>query len=127
LLSVAVAFADLDAFLLAAEAASAAAAALRDEGRADSARAASARSAAWLGRCEGARPPTLVAPDAAAELTAREREVAALAAHGLTSREIADRLVVSVRTVDNHLQRVYRKLGVSRRGELAPLMAVEEE
>jgi DNA-binding CsgD family transcriptional regulator len=125
LLSVADAFADLDALLLAAEAASAGALALRDEGRADSARAASARSAAWLGRCEGARPPTLVAPDAAAELTAREREIAALAARGLTSREIADRLVVSVRTVDNHLQRVYRKLGVTGRGELSRLLAVE--
>jgi hypothetical protein len=53
LMSVADAFAALDALLLAAEAASAAALALRDEGRADSDRAASARSLAWLGRCEG--------------------------------------------------------------------------
>ena len=57
------------------------------------------------------------------ELTAREREVATLAAAGLTSREIAGRLVVSVRTVDNHLQRAYRKLGVTRREELADLLA----
>jgi DNA-binding CsgD family transcriptional regulator len=67
----------------------------------------------------------MVAPAVSAELTAREREIAALAAGGLTSREVAERLVVSVRTVDNHLQRVYRKLGVSRRGELSRLLTVE--
>jgi DNA-binding CsgD family transcriptional regulator len=74
-----------------------------------------------LGRCEGARPPT--PPGAWAgpsdELTPREHEIAVLAARGLSSREIADRLVVSVRTVDNTLLRAYRKLGISRRGELA--------
>ena len=41
------------------------------------------------------------------------------AAGGSTSREIADDLFLSVRTVDNHLQRVYTKLGVTGRGELA--------
>jgi DNA-binding CsgD family transcriptional regulator len=52
------------------------------------------------------------------ELTLREREIALLAASGLSSREIADRLVVSVRTIDNHLQRAYRKLGITRRQDL---------
>jgi DNA-binding CsgD family transcriptional regulator len=42
-----------------------------------------------------------------------------LAAAGCNSRDIADRLVISVRTVDNHLRSVYRKLGVSRRHDLA--------
>jgi len=42
-----------------------------------------------------------------------------LAAGGSTSREIADSLFLSVRTVDNHLQRVYTKLGVTGRNELA--------
>jgi DNA-binding NarL/FixJ family response regulator len=51
-------------------------------------------------------------------LTPREREVALLAAGGLSSPAIAERLVVSVRTVDNHLQRVYGKLGIGGRGEL---------
>jgi DNA-binding CsgD family transcriptional regulator len=45
--------------------------------------------------------------------------VATLAARGLTSRKIAEDLFVSVRTVDNHLQQVYVKLGVKRRSELA--------
>ena len=51
-------------------------------------------------------------------LSAREREIALLAAEGLGSQEIADRLVVSVRTVSNHLQNVYVKLGVNRRSDL---------
>jgi len=63
----------------------------------------------------------LATPDAAA-LTPREREIALLAAAGSSSREIADRLVVSVRTVDNHLQNAYLKLGVTRRQDLARVL-----
>jgi DNA-binding CsgD family transcriptional regulator len=51
-------------------------------------------------------------------LSDREREIAALAAAGLRSREIARRLFLSPRTVEAHLGRVYRRLGVSSRGEL---------
>jgi len=123
LLEAAERFADLGALLLAAEAAEAAAAAHHDAGRAASARTAAARAAAWLRECEGARPPTPAGAPVAAELTPREREVALLAATGLSSREIADRLVVSVRTVDNHLQRAYSKLGVSRRQDLPNVLA----
>ena len=87
-------------------------------GRRSSARAAAARAGLWLTHCEGARPPTLPGAPEAAGLTAREREIALLAAGGSSSREIAARLVVSVRTVDNHLQNAYRKLGVTRRQDL---------
>jgi DNA-binding CsgD family transcriptional regulator len=118
LLEAAERFAAADALLVAAEAASAAAAAHRDAGRASSARAATARAGVWLTSCEGARPPTLLAAPEAVDLTPREREIALLAAGGASSREIAGRLVISVRTVDNHLQNAYRKLGVTRRGEL---------
>ena len=118
LLAVAERFADEDALLVAAEAADAAAAAHREAGREASARAAAARAGLWLTECEGARPPTLFAAPRAAGLTPREREIALLAAAGSSSREIADRLVVSVRTVDNHLQNAYRKLGVTRRQDL---------
>ena len=122
LLEVAERFGAQDALLLATEAADAAAVAFRKRGREASARAAAQRAAAFLGECEGARPPTLVGERVVDELTAREREVALLAAGGLTSREIADRLVVSIRTVDNHLQRAYRKLGISRREDLTTLV-----
>lgn len=53
------------------------------------------------------------------ELSLREREIAGLAAAGMSNREIADKLVLSIRTVETHLLRVYRKLGVRRRSELA--------
>jgi DNA-binding NarL/FixJ family response regulator len=52
-------------------------------------------------------------------LTAREWELAELAARGLTDRQIAERLVLSVRTVQTHLARAYRKLQVGSRRELA--------
>jgi predicted ATPase/DNA-binding CsgD family transcriptional regulator len=57
--------------------------------------------------------------DTAAGLTPREREVAALAGTGLSNREIAEQLVVSKRTVDSHMVRIYAKLGVSSRAGLA--------
>jgi DNA-binding NarL/FixJ family response regulator len=116
-------FEALGCLLLAAEAFTAAAVALRAVGRAASARAAGARAAALLARCEGARTPALAGVEAAASLTRRERDVAVLAAHGIPNREIAQRLVVSVRTVESHLAQTYRKLGVSDRRELAELMA----
>ena len=116
-------FAAADALLVAAEAADAAAAAHREAGRLSSARAAETRAALWLAKCEGARPPTMLAAPEAAELTPREREVALLAAAGSSSREIAERLVLSVRTVDNHLQNAYRKLGVERREDLPGVLS----
>ncbi len=53
-----------------------------------------------------------------AVLTAAERRVALLALDGHTNRRIADQLAVSVKAVEGHLSRVYRKLGVSSRAEL---------
>lgn len=51
-------------------------------------------------------------------LTERERQVSDLAATGRSNREIADDLEISVRTAENHLQRVFTKLGVNSRTEL---------
>ncbi|MEY9928094.1 DNA-binding CsgD family transcriptional regulator [Catenulispora sp. GP43] len=56
--------------------------------------------------------------DALAGLTAREREIAALASTGVTSGQIAETLFLSRRTVDAHLGQIYRKLGVSSRAAL---------
>jgi DNA-binding NarL/FixJ family response regulator len=67
--------------------------------------------------CEGAWTPWLLAPEPTG-LTRREREVATLAAAGLSSRSIAERLVLSKRTVDNHLSQVFAKLGLHSRTEL---------
>ena len=52
-------------------------------------------------------------------LSAREVEVLALAARGLTTKEIAERLYISPKTADHHIQHVYTKIGVSTRGAAA--------
>ncbi|MEQ8840394.1 MAG: LuxR C-terminal-related transcriptional regulator [Acidimicrobiales bacterium] len=112
--AVAVDLAGLGCPLLAAEAAAQAARHSTDD--VASTRSA-ARAEAWWSRCTGRVPPALVG--APPGLTARQHEIAGLAALGLSSQEIADRLVVSRRTVDNHLRSVYRRLDVSGRDELA--------
>jgi len=52
-------------------------------------------------------------------LSRREVEVLQLAARGLTTREIADRLYISPKTADHHIQHVYTKIGVSTRAAAA--------
>jgi DNA-binding NarL/FixJ family response regulator len=52
-------------------------------------------------------------------LTTREREIAQLATRGLSNADIAARLVLSPRTVGNHLTHIYDKLHVANRAELA--------
>ena len=75
-----------------------------------------------MARLGGAATPVLRLRPGPPELTRRESEVAELAASGLQSSEIAERLHLSIRTVDTHLGRVYRKLGVAGRDELADVM-----
>ena len=116
------AFEALGAALLAAEAYLAAAAAYRSGGQARSATAMSRRAAELAIACGDARTPGLSPGATMWRLTRREQEIAAMAAAGASSREIADRLVLSVRTVDNHLQNIYSKLGVTRRDELVRLL-----
>jgi DNA-binding CsgD family transcriptional regulator len=117
-------FTDMGFLLYAAEAA-AEASRCHNEGELRArAQSSAARAKALAARCDGARTPALadlVLGDSH-RLTAREREIACLAAEGLSSREIGDRLFVSARTVDSHLSQVYAKLGVSRRGQLAALL-----
>jgi DNA-binding CsgD family transcriptional regulator len=104
--------------LAAAEAAIGAATAYRKEGDSRRAQARATRAAGLEERCEGAKTPGLVRTDSVVPLTRREREIALLAADGASSKEIADRLFLSVRTVDNHLQNVYSKLGITNRAVL---------
>ncbi|MEV6355642.1 helix-turn-helix transcriptional regulator [Streptomyces hydrogenans] len=73
----------------------------------------------------GARGPDAPEPTLG-ELTVREREVAALAGEGRRTKDIALRLAVSPRTVDAHITRIYSKLGVNSRAELARLMALSD-
>ena len=56
-------------------------------------------------------------------LTASELRVARLAAQGLTNREIAQSLFITTKTASTHLSHIYRKLEISRRGQLAEALA----
>jgi DNA-binding CsgD family transcriptional regulator len=105
--------------LLAAEAACQAASAFRIAGRVRSATVAGVRAQLLWDGCEQASTPALDRQQFV--LSDREKEVVVLAAEGLPTREIAGRLCLSGRTVDNHLARVYRRLGVSGRDGLAAL------
>ena len=63
--------------------------------------------------------PTRIDHDSAVRLSPREREVAGLVAQGLSNRDIAERLVVSERTAENHVQRVLNRLGLRSRAQVA--------
>lgn len=69
--------------------------------------------------CGGLRTPALTESSHPLPLTSREREIANLIAAGLTNKEIADRLFVSVRTVEGHIYRACTKLDVTDRSRLA--------
>ncbi|HEX6401753.1 MAG TPA: LuxR C-terminal-related transcriptional regulator [Pseudonocardiaceae bacterium] len=110
----------MGAMLLAADAAAQAAAVYTGQGRRGSAQTATACAHRLAQACEGA--PALAALAAPVPLTTREREVLTLAARGLSNRQIAEQLIVSVRTVENHLYRARTKLGAPDRAQLAALL-----
>jgi DNA-binding NarL/FixJ family response regulator len=110
------AFEDMGANLLAAEAAADACRAWVHAG--DHRGLGARRRATSLAEGLGATTPGLHLAALDSQLTAAEHEAAVLAASGLTNREIADQLTLSVRTVENRLQRCYQKLGVACRGDL---------
>jgi DNA-binding SARP family transcriptional activator/DNA-binding CsgD family transcriptional regulator len=79
-----------------------------------------ARAAEEL-RATGAKPRRLVVTGVDA-LTPSERRIAEMTAEGLTNREIAQALFVTVKTVETHMGHIFRKLDVHARGQLAPLL-----
>jgi DNA-binding CsgD family transcriptional regulator len=119
-------FEAMGADLLAAEAAADASVALRLAGEVRGSAAAERRAGKLAERCEGPATPALQAVRARARLTPSERETAVLAAGGRTNKEIAELLFLSPRTVENRLQRVYEKLGISGRTELDEALTTDE-
>lgn len=86
---------------------------------------ASLRNALWVGRAEAEEARLGGRRRAADALTPTEERVAELAAEGLRNAEIAARLFVTTKTVEAALSRVYRKLGIRSRTELARRLARE--
>lgn len=74
-------------------------------------------------RCEGVGHSAVDPTSLLARLGPRQREVVLLAAQGLSNHDVAERLGLAVRTVENHLHRAYVELGVDGRRDLAALTA----
>lgn len=110
------------ALLHAADAAAQAAVAHDHNDHRQAAVASAARAATLAQQCEGAQTPALRIAARPLPLTPREREVVTLAAAGMSNRDIAARLVVSVRTVEGHLYRAGSKLHVGTRTELVGVL-----
>lgn len=112
-------FSTCGADLLAAEAAADAAVALRRTGRPKAATAAARVAASLAEACGRPRTPALMPAESRATLTPAEQETALLAAAGYSSKEIAEQLTLSARTIDNRLRRIYEKLGISSRSAIS--------
>jgi DNA-binding NarL/FixJ family response regulator len=109
---------DIELVMFAAEAAAQAAVIAREAGRNADATRAAGRADELAERCENARTPALVASVSPLRVSDREREVIHLAARGLTNRQIAEALHVSVRTVESHIYRACSRLGLNDRAAL---------
>jgi DNA-binding CsgD family transcriptional regulator len=105
----------------AVDAASHAAMAYRGEGLRGSGLGCSARAQALAQRC-GARTPALCEASEPLPLTDREREIVSLIGAGLSNREVAARLTISVRTVETHIYNAMAKTGTAGRADLAALL-----
>jgi DNA-binding CsgD family transcriptional regulator len=107
--------------IAAADCAAHAALTYRRQGKRGSALGSSARAAALAEQC-GASTPALRQASAPLPLTDREGEIVMLIGEGFSSREVAERLTLSVRTVESHIYRAMLKTGTTSRDELAALL-----
>lgn len=108
--------------LAAADASAQAAGSHRSAGRRGSALTASARAQQLAKQCGGAVSPALAASKLPLPFTRREHEIANLVARGLSNREIAEAISLSVRTIEGHVYQASVKAGVSSREELSTLV-----
>nr|WP_197283765.1 LuxR family transcriptional regulator [Mycobacterium sp. Marseille-P9652] len=104
------------------DAAAYAALAYRGQGLRGSALACAARAEALAERCGGAWTPALRQANEPVPFTEREREIVTLIGEGCSNRAIAERLVLSVRTVESHIYRAMAKTGTASRDELGALI-----
>ena len=103
------------------DAAAHAALAYRRQDKRGSALGCSTRAEALAARC-GATTPALRQAAESLPLTDRESEIVMLIGEGLSNREVAERLTLSVRTVESHIYRAMLKTGTTSRDELAALL-----
>jgi DNA-binding CsgD family transcriptional regulator len=106
----------------AVDAAAHAALVYRRQGLRGSALGCSTRADALADQCEGASTPAQRQATEQLPLTDREREIVMLIGEGLSNRELAARLTVSVRTVEGHIYKAMVKTGTASRDDLAALL-----
>lgn len=123
LLEVSLGFETMGDLVAATDAAAHSAIAFRRNDLRGSSLAAATRAEALAARCGGARTPALRQAIDRLPLTSREREIVTLLGESLSNREIADLLVISVRTVESHVYKAMTKTGVSNRDDLAALLS----
>ena len=115
-------FADLGALAFAADAAAQAAGKYACKGHRGKEVELSTRAYGLASQC-GLRTPAVDAAARPLPFSGRERDIAMLVEAGLSNRQIADRLVVSVRTVEGHLYRIFVKLGINNRDQLIHVLS----
>jgi DNA-binding CsgD family transcriptional regulator len=109
--------------LAAADAAAHAVVAYQDAGSRGAALSASATAQRLAAECQGAQTPALRAAATASQpFTARQLEIISLAAQGLSNKEIADGLTMSIRSVEGHLFRACQRVGATGRDELISIL-----
>jgi DNA-binding CsgD family transcriptional regulator len=106
----------------AVDAAAHAAMAYRDQDLRGSALGCVSRTEALAAQCGGADTPALRQAREPLPLTDREREIVMLLGQGLSNRDVAARLTLSVRTVEGHIYKAMNKTGTASREELAALL-----
>jgi DNA-binding CsgD family transcriptional regulator/tetratricopeptide (TPR) repeat protein len=115
-------FEQMGDLVAAADAAAHAAAAHRHDGQRGAALSCCTRAQALAQRIGGITTPALRQATDRLPLTGREREITMLFSRGLSARAVAERLVLSVRTVEGHIYRAMAKTGTSSRDELIALL-----
>ncbi|MEO3758646.1 LuxR C-terminal-related transcriptional regulator [Mycobacterium sp. B14F4] len=108
--------------LAAADAAAQAVVAYRRVGLRGAALNAAATAQNLATECHGANTPALRAAETSQPFTARQREIISLAAQGLSNKEIADRLTMSIRSIEGHLFRASQRVGANSRDQLISIL-----
>ncbi|WKG02624.1 LuxR C-terminal-related transcriptional regulator [Mycolicibacterium sp. HK-90] len=108
--------------LAAADAAAQAVVAYQHAGLRGAAMTASATAQRLTSECQGAQTPALRAGTTAQPFTARQREIISLAAQGLSNKQIADRLTMSIRSVEGHLFRASQRVAANSREQLISIL-----
>ena len=108
--------------LAAADAAAQAVVAYQHAGLRGAAMTASATAQRLAAECQGAQTPALRAATTPQPFTARQREIISLAAQGLSNKQIADRLTMSIRSVEGHLFRASQRVGANSREQLISIL-----